>query len=118
MDAVDSEVMGVAEMLFNERHELIEELESGGDPLIRSSLWIDPKFRGDKIGHTVLIAILGTAERATALVVLLLTENGPEEGSPERKAASAGLLPYWIGLGFEEAAGDYLVLSDLADMLA
>jgi hypothetical protein len=31
MDAVDSEVMGVAEMLFNERPDLIEELESGGD---------------------------------------------------------------------------------------
>lgn len=122
MDAVDSEAVGVAEMLLNERPDLIEELESGGDLVILSFLWIDPKFRGDKIGHTVLRAILGTVGRAAALVVLqaapVLNEDGPEEGSKEHKAALAGLRRYWAGFGFEEAAGDYLVLEDLADVLA
>ncbi|HET7139648.1 MAG TPA: hypothetical protein VFI36_05740 [Arthrobacter sp.] len=70
MDAVDSEVLGVAEMLFNERPDLVEDLEPGGDLLILSSLWIDPKFRGSKIGHTVLQAILGTVGRVAAQVVL------------------------------------------------
>lgn len=80
MDAVDSEVMGVAEVLFHERPDLIEVLESGGDLLVLSSLWIDPKFRGDETGHTVLKAILGG--RAAALVVLqgapVLKDDGPK----------------------------------------
>lgn len=122
MDAVDSEVMGVAEMLFNERPDLIEDWESGGDLLILSSLWIDPEFRGDKIGHTVLRAILGTVGRAAALVVLqaapVLTEDGPKEGSREHKTALVGLRRYWSGFGFTAAAGDYMVFDDMAEVLA
>lgn len=122
MDAVDSEVMAVAEMLFNERPDLIEDLESGGDLLILSSLWVDPRFRGNKIGHTVLKAILGTVGRAAALVVLqaapVLGEGGPEEGTADHEAAKVALRHYWTGFGFEEAAGDYLVLGDMEAVLA
>lgn len=121
MDAVDSEMMGVAEMLFHERPDLLEELEGGGDLLVLSSLWIDPKFRGNKIGHSVLKAILATVGRAASLVILraapLLTDHGPEEGTPEHDAARSALRRYWSGLGFQEAAGDYLVLEDAEDAL-
>jgi hypothetical protein len=57
-----------------------------------------------------------------ALVVLqaapVLTEDGPEEGSPEHEAAIAGLSRYWTDLGFTVAAGDYMVLDEMAEILA
>lgn len=121
MDAVDSEMMGVAEMLLHKRPDLIEELEGGGDLLILSSLWIDPRFRGDKIGHSVLKAILATVGRAASLVILraapVLTDDGPEEGTPEHEAAKTALRRYWAAFGFGEADGDYLVFSDIGEIL-
>jgi GNAT superfamily N-acetyltransferase len=121
LDAVDHELAGVAEMLTTERPDLLPNaaMELGGDLLVLSSLWIDPEFRGHKIGHAILKAILGTVGRATALVVLqaspVLTDDGPEEGSPEHSAAKEALRRYWADFGFREAARDYLVLGEMAD---
>jgi hypothetical protein len=121
LDAVDQELASVAEMLTIERPELMPEagMELGGDLLVLSSLWIDPKFRGHNLGHSVLKAILGTVGRAAAMVILqaspVLTDDGPEEGSPEHTASKEALRRYWTGFGFLEAAGDYLVLGTMAD---
>lgn len=120
LDAVDQELADVAEMLTVERPDLMATvgMELGGDLMVLSSLWIDPRFRGHKLGHAVLKAILGTVGRATALVILqaapVLGENGPMEGSPEHAAASRALRQYWARFGFKQAAGDYLVLNEMA----
>ncbi|SDM03118.1 hypothetical protein [Arthrobacter sp. ok362] len=121
LDAVDQELANVAEMLTIERPDLMTSagMELGGDLLVLSSLWIDSKYRGHRIGHSVLEAILGTVGRATTLVILQAspapTDGGPEEGSPEHAAAKDALRRYWSDFGFQEAAGDYLVLGDMAD---
>jgi GNAT superfamily N-acetyltransferase len=93
-------------------------MDLGGDLMILSSLWVDPQFRGHKIGHAILKAILGTVGRATSLVVLqapVLTDDGLLEGSPEHTAAKAALRRYWADFGFQKAAGDYLALGEMAD---
>ncbi|MDQ0864983.1 hypothetical protein [Arthrobacter globiformis] len=116
MDAVDQEMMLLAEMLFHERPDLMHSagMDLGGDLLLLSSMTVEPKFRGNRIGHTILKAILGTVARNTAMVILEavppLAEETPEEGSPEHVAATAALRRYWMDFGFEEAAGDYLYL--------
>lgn len=121
LDAVDQELANVAEMLTTERPDLMlaAGMELGGDLLVLTSLWIDPKYRGHKLGHAVLKAILNTVGRATALVVLeaapVLTDDGPQEGSPEHTAAKEALRRYWADYGFQVAAGDYLALGDMAD---
>ena len=121
LDAVNQEVANVAEMLTIKRPDLIEEMEDGGDLVILSSLWIDPKFRGNKTGHSVLKAILATVGRGAAMVILVaapvLTHDGPEEGTPEHDAAKAALRRYWIDFGFEEAHCDYLFFNDMAEVL-
>lgn len=120
LDAVDQELANVASMLTIERPDLMPEagMELGGDLLVLSSLWVAPEYRGRKTGHAILKAILGTVGRATALVILqatpVLTDGGPEEGTPEHAAAKKELRRYWKGFGFEEAAGDYLVLGTMA----
>lgn len=43
------------------------------------------------------------------------TDDGPEEASPEHTAAKAALRRYWADFGFQEAAGDYLALGEMAD---
>lgn len=121
LDAVDQEMANVAEMLTVERPDLMPNagMDLGGDLLILSSLWVDPQFRGHKIGHAILKAILGTVGRATSLVVLeaapVLTDDGPQEGSPEHTAAKAALRRYWADFGFQDAARDYLALGEMAD---
>jgi hypothetical protein len=121
LDAVNQEVANVGEMLTIKRPDLIEEMGMGGDLLILSSLWIDPKFRGNKVGHSVLKSILGTIGRSAALVILeaapVLSDGSTEEGTPEHDAAKAALRRYWAGFGFQEAYGDYLVFSDMAEVL-
>ncbi|MHA7297716.1 hypothetical protein [Pseudarthrobacter sp. MDT3-1] len=121
LDAVNQEVANVAEMLTIKRPDLIEDMEIGGDLMYLSSLWIDPKFRGNDLGHAALKAIIGTIGRSAALVVLLaapvLTDNGPEEGTQEHEAAKAALRRYWMDFGFEEADGDYVAFRDMAQIL-
>lgn len=116
MDAVDQEMMLLAEMLFHERPDLMHSagMDLGGDLLILTSLTVEPRLRGNRTGHAILKAILGTAARNTALVLLEavppLTEDGPEEGWPGYAAAKTALRRYWMDFGFREAAGDYLFL--------
>ncbi|MFC9352876.1 hypothetical protein [Arthrobacter sp. NPDC057013] len=113
MDAVDSEMMGVAEMLVNDKPLLLESsMRLGGDLLVLSSMTVEPRFRGSRTGHAMLRAILDTVGRNTALVILeaapLLDDDAPLEGSPEHAAARKKLRRYWMDFGFREAAGDYL----------
>lgn len=120
LDAVDQELANVAEMLTVERPDLMPEvgMELGGDLLVLSSLWIDPAYRGHKLGHAVLRAILGTVGRAAALVILqaspVLTHDGPQEGSPEHIAAKKALQSYWADYGFQAVSRDYLVAGSIA----
>lgn len=121
LDAVNQEVANVAEMLTIKRPDLLEEMALGGDLLILSSLHIAPKFRGNKLGHDVLKAILGAIGRSAALVIVeavpLLSRDVPEEGTAGHDAAKAALRRYWEGFGFQSAYGDYLVLDAMADVL-
>ena len=121
VDAVDQILANVGEMLTAKRPALMisSGMELGGDLLVLHSLGIDPKFRGHKLGHKILKAILGAVGRATALVILeaspVLDDGGPVEGSPEHTAAEEALRRYWADYGFQEATGDYLVLGEMAD---
>ncbi|ALV43367.1 hypothetical protein AU252_21170 [Pseudarthrobacter sulfonivorans] len=121
LDAVNQEVANVGEMLSLKRPDLIEDMALGGDLLILSSLWISPKFRGNNLGHSFLKAILCTIGRSAAMVILqaapVLADGAPGEDTPEYEAAKAALRRYWEGFGFQPAAGDYLVLDDMADVL-
>lgn len=121
LDAVDQILGNVGEMLTVKRPDLMVSagMELGGDLLVLHSLWINPRFRGHKLGHTILKAVLGTVGRATALVILeaspVLDDDGPLEGSPEHAAAKVALRRYWADYGFLEADGDFLVLGEMAD---
>ncbi|MBT2549733.1 hypothetical protein [Arthrobacter sp. ISL-65] len=121
LEAVDQELANVAEMLTVERPDLMPNagMDLGGDLMVVSSLWIAPEYRGRKLGHAILKAILGTAGRATSLVILqaapVLADDGPVEDSPEHAAAKAALRRYWADFGFLDAAGDYLALGEMAD---
>jgi GNAT superfamily N-acetyltransferase len=121
LDAVNQEVAGVGEMLTLKRPDLIEDMALGGDLLIVSALWIEPEFRGNKLGHAVLKAILGTIGRSAVQVILqaapALADGAREEGIPEHEAAKAALRSYWEEFGFRAADEDYLVLDDMADVL-
>jgi GNAT superfamily N-acetyltransferase len=113
MDAVDSEMVGVAEMLVHERPDLkASGFKRGGDLLVLSAMNAEPKFRGNRTGHVMLRAILDTVGRNTAVVILeaapLLDDDAPMEGSPQHVAAKRNLRRYWMDFGFREAAGDYL----------
>lgn len=80
--------------------------------LVPSSMTVEPRFRGNRTGHAMLRAILGTVGRNTALVVLeaapLLGDDAPQEGSPQHLEAKKKLRRYWMDIRFREAAGDYL----------
>lgn len=121
MDAVNQKMANIAEMLTIKRPDLLKEMALGGDLLVLSSLEIEPKFRGNKLGHAVLKAILGAVGRSTALVIVeaapLLNKAAPEQGTPEHDAAKAALRLYWESFGFQSAYGDYLMLDAMADVL-
>ncbi|MET3172831.1 UNVERIFIED_ORG: GNAT superfamily N-acetyltransferase [Arthrobacter sp. UYCu721] len=121
LDAVSQEVANVGEMLTINRPDLIEDMALGGDLLVLSSLRIAPKFRGNKLGHAILKAILCTVGRSASKVILeaapVLTKDAPIEGTAEHDAAKVALRLYWEGFGFQPAHGDYLVFDDMADVL-
>ena len=115
MGAVDPEMLSVAQMLAHDRPDLLASgMDLGGDLLVLSSLRVEPRYRGHRIGHAILRAILGTVGRNSALVVVeatpLLSDDDPAEGSPEYEKARTALRRYWLAFGFREAAGDYLYL--------
>lgn len=111
----------VGEMLTINRPDLIEDMALGGDLMVLSSLRISPQFRGNKLGHTILKAILCTVGRSTSKVIMqaapVLTKKTPVEGSAAHELAKAALRHYWKSFGFQSAHGDYLVFEDMADVL-
>lgn len=119
LDAVNQEVANVGEMLTVHRPDLIHEMSLGGDLLILSWLKVSPGFRGNKLGHSILKAVLSAIGRSTTKVILEatppLSNDGPMEGSPEYLAGKTALRRYWEAFGFEAAHGDYLVFDDMAD---
>lgn len=123
LNAVDQKLAKIAEMRTIDRPDLMPEagMELGGDLLVLSSLWIDPAYRGHKLGHAILRVTLCTVGRAAALLILhaspVLTDDGPSEGSPEHAAAKKALQSYWADYGFQIAARDYLVAGSMADVL-
>lgn len=121
LDAVSQEVAKVGEMLTINRPDLIEDMALGGDLLVLSSLRISSKFRGNKLGHTILKAILCTVGRSASKVILeaapVLAKNTPAEGSAAHELAKVALRHYWESFGFHPAHGDYLVFEDITDVL-
>jgi GNAT superfamily N-acetyltransferase len=119
LDAVNQEVANAGEMLTINRPDLIDDLSLGGDLLLLSWLKIAPKYRGNKLGHAILKAIISTVGRSSAMVLVEavpeLTDNGPMEGSPPYMAGRAALRRYWESFGFRVAHGDYLVFDDMAE---
>ena len=105
LDAVNQEVAKVGEMLTVNRPDLIHEMSLGGDLLILSWLKVAPGFRGNKLGHSMLKAVLSSMGRSSTKVILEatppLTDNGLMEGSPEYLAGKAALRRYWESFGFQ-----------------
>lgn len=112
-DGADPEMAHIAEMLTKERPDLVTEyLQDGGDLMVVSTLEILPEYRGDRMGYTILHAILETVGRSVDLVVARAVPansgNSPAEGTPEYEQAKSALKAYWQDFGFDEAAGEYL----------
>ena len=113
MDAVDQEVTEFAEFLDFKRPDLMYGLKSfGGDLMILSTLRIKPEFRGQKLGHAILEAILSTIGRNCPLVILRaspMLESGEDE-PPADSPAKTALRRYWEEFGFDHVGDDYMVL--------
>lgn len=115
-DGADAEMAHIAEMLTSERPDLVTEyLQDSGDLMIVSTLEILPEYRGDRMGYTILHAILETVGRSVDLVVVHAvpanSEDSPAEGTPEYEQAKSTLKAYWQDFGFDEAAGEYLAFA-------
>ncbi len=113
-DDMDEVLYKVAAMLALERPDLMAtSIENGGDLLVLSNIWVEPKYRGHDIGHRILAGILSTVGRAVTMVILEavpnLDEDDPSEYSPEHLPAKAALHHYWSRFGFKTAAQDYMV---------
>jgi GNAT superfamily N-acetyltransferase len=95
-----------------------------GDLMIVSSVHVEQRFRGHRVGQAVLKAILHAVGRGTVLTVLraapVLRGRKLREGSAAHRAESAALGRYWAELGFRPLWQDYMVLSyfDMLTMLA
>lgn len=117
---VDKNLASFGNILGVLRPDLLEAAgmrDLGGDLMILSSLLIKPAYRGQWLGHHVLLAVLATIGRSVALVALRaappLEHDGPEEEIPEHHAAKSTLHSYWESFGFipvlEEEFADYMV---------
>jgi GNAT superfamily N-acetyltransferase len=95
-----------------------------GDLMIISSVFVESRFRGHRVGQAVLKAILHAVGRGTKLTVLkaapVLRGRKLREGSAAHRAESAALGRYWAELGFRPLWQDYMVLNyfDMLTMLA
>lgn len=114
LDGISGEFASLGHLLGYERPDLTRAPEP--DVLFVSSLRIEPEFRGSRLGHDVLTAILGTVGRSAGAVVLepVPTDGGPEEGTVEYAVACQALRQYWDDYGFDPAGEKYLVLDELA----
>lgn len=119
LDAVDQDLANLAEMLMNEGKGLMGEAGfydgEGGDLMYISGMYIKPEFRGIRLGHAVLDAVLRTIGRSCPMVILQaapVLEEDDFEGSPEHMAAKAALSKYWQRYGFMPVAKGYLVFGE------
>lgn len=112
LDAISGEFASLGHLLEYVRPDLTNTPEP--DVLYVSSLRIEPEFRGSRLGHDVLTAILNTVGRSAGAVVLEPVPIGPEEGTAEYRAARHALRQYWDAYGFDPAGDKYLVLDELA----
>lgn len=123
MDAVSAELMGLAEHLFQYRPDLIEQLgEDRPDLLYVSVLEIDEDLRGNKLSYPIMNAIIETIGRSAELTILspapVLTDTGPEEGSPAHQAQVAALRRHWGGMGFYDIGGGYMARGGMETAMA
>lgn len=94
-----------------------------GDLMIVSWIGVKPRFRGHRVGHQVLKAILHAVGRGTVLVALQAApglREGLEEGSAEHAREAAALGRYWSELGFRQLHEQVMILTydDMVVMLA
>lgn len=84
------------------------------DLMFLSWLRIEPRFRGQDLGHYVITAILRTVGRSVGRAVLeaapVLGDDGPEAGTAAHREACAALRKHWRSYGFQPAGEKYLSL--------
>jgi GNAT superfamily N-acetyltransferase len=112
LDAVDQEMADFAEFLQFRHPEMLHELSAfGGDLMILSSLEITPEFRGRKLGHAALEAILAAIGRNCLMIILRASpflDDDAEEPAADSPVRAA-LERYWGSFGFEPAGDGYMV---------
>lgn len=119
LDALSQELYNVGHMLVHERPDLLPAMQP--DLLYLQSVQVKPEFRGHRVGHTILEAILATVGRGVGTVVLMPApilrdeqgqwiEGTPEEDTAEHLRVQEALKRYWMDFGFIEATPTYLAL--------
>lgn len=91
-------------------------MDLGGDLPVLSWLYVDPAFRGNKLGHSILKAILGAAGGAVSLVVPQTPRSSAMKhqwkaarGTPRRRRRCAATGLTWLpgrGRGLTVALGE------------
>jgi GNAT superfamily N-acetyltransferase len=123
MDAVNSELTDAAGHIAINRADLLPQLtEDRPDLLYVSSVEVDEDLRGQKLGYTILNAIMETIGRSAEITVLrpapIVTDTSPEEGTPAHEAAVAALRAYWEEFGFYDIGGGYMAMGGFESLLA
>lgn len=115
-DSIDGDHETVAAALFNPIDgELSEELEDRyplilGDVLLCERTWIQPRYRGHKLGLLIKAMSISALGRGCGIAV---TYPAPFEGDyedAERDRAIAALGAHWAALGFEHFKSGVWVL--------